>query len=154
MIVAALQGRVERWQRWPALLGLALQVRCLLCDKPRVDRTGGQPDFQEGQAFESNPSCMGNQAQTLQPSLMGKQLSKALVLQDPVWGYAQYDPVQDCLANNLGCFAVCARWVLASASGHACAWQTTADVPGPRSLPASKAGSPLHLAVHDLEMHL
>ena len=30
-------------------------------------------------------------------------------MQDPVWGCAQYDPAQDCLANNLGCFAVCAR---------------------------------------------
>ena len=26
-LVAAVSGRVQRWQSWPALLGLALQVR-------------------------------------------------------------------------------------------------------------------------------
>ena len=42
------------------------------------------------------------------------------MLQDPIWGYAQYDPVQDCLANNLGCFAVCARWALAPPHRNDC----------------------------------
>ena len=26
-----------------------------------------------------------------------------------MWAYAQRDATHDCLANNLGCFAVCAR---------------------------------------------
>ena len=33
MLMAAVRGRTERWQRWPVLLGLALQVcTCLDMD--------------------------------------------------------------------------------------------------------------------------